>query len=419
MKSRVLLIDDSITIHRVIDLSLDLDMYELEKAFTYEEAIAKMKNFTPDIVLIDNKLEGTNVKELIREIKSKCPAKVVLLVGAFDNFDASKMPDFNCDDYLVKPFNSQTLEDKLGNLLPPKENEDIVVEVQEKDAAVEELMSKISQDIASFEEHEEAGASSTLESTDLSLGLDMSQGVEETSKIGISEEEKEEKIDLESLFSGLEEVDADLLFEETKKYDSSDKEGSLEKVEEEIDSVKYDKTDLFNDMLAGKDFESKMQPTVEENATSNTLELEIEQEEESLDELLHEAELEEDNEYAAVEGITHTESMVELTLEEMGKKIVAEKTETPVTGVVQVISLGEDAIEKAVEKSIKSAISSLPVTDEIIKKAVMEVINEDMLKGIIKECFGKILEKVVWDVVPELAEHLIIAEIEKIKSMGK
>jgi len=31
MKSRVLLIDDSITIHRVIDLSLDLDVYELEK----------------------------------------------------------------------------------------------------------------------------------------------------------------------------------------------------------------------------------------------------------------------------------------------------------------------------------------------------------------------------------------------------
>jgi len=160
----------------------------------YDEAIAKMKNFTPDIILIDNKLEGTNVKEFIQEIKSKCPAKVVLLVGAFDNFDASKMPDFGCDDYLVKPFNSQTLEDKLANLLPPKESEDIVVEVQEKDAAVEELMSKISQDITSFDEQEEAGASLTLESTDLSLGLVMSPDSEDVNKTVIQGEEKEEKI---------------------------------------------------------------------------------------------------------------------------------------------------------------------------------------------------------------------------------
>jgi len=329
MKSRVLLIDDSITIHRVIDLSLDLDVYELEKAFTYDEAIAKMKNFTPDIILIDNKLEGTNVKEFIQEIKSKCPAKVVLLVGAFDNFDASKMPDFGCDDYLVKPFNSQTLEDKLANLLPPKESEDIVVEVQEKDAAVEELMSKISQDITSFDEQEEAGASLTLESTDLSLGLVMSPDSEDVNKTVIQGEEKEEKIDLDSLFSGLEEVDADLLFEETKKEDSLDSGEILQKVEEEIESVKYDKSDLFNDLLAGNDVEDKVQSTADGTATSATFELELEQEEEVLDDLLRESGLKEDKESVAFEEVSPMKRVVEPILEEKFRRLFTEKIEKP------------------------------------------------------------------------------------------
>ena len=38
MKSKVLLIDDSVTIHRVIDLSIDVDRYDIVKVFSKEDA---------------------------------------------------------------------------------------------------------------------------------------------------------------------------------------------------------------------------------------------------------------------------------------------------------------------------------------------------------------------------------------------
>jgi len=213
--------------------------------------------------------------------------------------------------------------------LPPKESEDIVVEVQEKDAAVEELMSKISQDITSFDEQEEAGASLTLESTDLSLGLVMSPDSEDVNKTVIQGEEKEEKIDLDSLFSGLEEVDADLLFEETKKEDSLDSGEILQKVEEEIESVKYDKSDLFNDLLAGNDVEDKVQSTADGTATSATFELELEQEEEVLDDLLRESGLKEDKESVAFEEVSPMKRVVEPILEEKFRRLFTEKIEKP------------------------------------------------------------------------------------------
>ena len=43
MKSKVLLIDDSVTIHRVIDLSIDVDRYDIVKVFSKEDAKKKSK----------------------------------------------------------------------------------------------------------------------------------------------------------------------------------------------------------------------------------------------------------------------------------------------------------------------------------------------------------------------------------------
>jgi len=68
--------------------------------------------------------------------------------------------------------------------------------------------------------------------------------------------------------------------------------------------VKYDKSDLFNDLLAGNDVEDKVQSTADGTATSATFELELEQEEEVLDDLLRESGLKEDKESVAFEEVS-------------------------------------------------------------------------------------------------------------------
>ena len=61
MKKKILLIDDSVTIHRVIDLCVDKVKYDVFKVFSREEAVMKLKSEQPDLVLLDNKLANNEL----------------------------------------------------------------------------------------------------------------------------------------------------------------------------------------------------------------------------------------------------------------------------------------------------------------------------------------------------------------------
>ena len=114
MKKKVLLVDDSVTIHRVIDLSIDADNYDVIKVFSGEDAKLKLNDGGYDFILLDNKLEGTNITDFTALLKaSQANAKIILLVGAFDRFGTDDLKKIGADDYLVKPFDSQSLNAKL------------------------------------------------------------------------------------------------------------------------------------------------------------------------------------------------------------------------------------------------------------------------------------------------------------------
>lgn len=116
MKSKVLLIDDSVTIHRVIDLSIDFDRYDIVKVFSKEDAALKLQSEQFDYILLDNKLDNIIISEYISELKQQQKsAIIILLVGAFDRFDETDLEKTKADDYLVKPFDSQSLNEKLSS----------------------------------------------------------------------------------------------------------------------------------------------------------------------------------------------------------------------------------------------------------------------------------------------------------------
>lgn len=116
MKSKVLLIDDSVTIHRVIDLSIDFDRYDIVKVFSKEDAALKLQSEQFDYILLDNKLDNIIISEYISELKQQQKnATIILLVGAFDRFDETDLDKTKADDYLVKPFDSQSLNEKLSS----------------------------------------------------------------------------------------------------------------------------------------------------------------------------------------------------------------------------------------------------------------------------------------------------------------
>ena len=161
MKKILLLIDDSLTIHRIVEDSIDHERYELFKYFSIEDVDKKLLSIDPHILLLDNKLEGVDVKKFCRDVKNKKRnCKIILLVGAFDIVDDNEMALYMADDYLSKPFNSQLLSDKIEAVLEesissPTDNKQIL----DHESEVEEFLNSIQKNEISVDEGEYTGES--------------------------------------------------------------------------------------------------------------------------------------------------------------------------------------------------------------------------------------------------------------------
>ncbi|MGE4317283.1 MAG: response regulator [Deferribacterales bacterium] len=114
MKKTIMLIDDSVTIHRVIDLCVDKEKYNVIKVFNKDEAEQVIVSDKPDLILLDNKLPDIPTADMITLIKSECPAcYIILLAGAFDQFDKDQCVSAGADDFLFKPFDAKALDARI------------------------------------------------------------------------------------------------------------------------------------------------------------------------------------------------------------------------------------------------------------------------------------------------------------------
>jgi CheY-like chemotaxis protein len=118
---KLLLADDSVTIQKVVALTFTDEGLEVVTASDGQQALEKLDEFTPDIVLADvymPRLSGYQLCEHIRRTERLSHIPVMLLVGSFEPFDEAEARRVGADDYLTKPFQSiRTLIGKVRNLL--------------------------------------------------------------------------------------------------------------------------------------------------------------------------------------------------------------------------------------------------------------------------------------------------------------
>lgn len=118
---KLLLADDSVTIQKVVDLTFTDEGLEVVTVSDGQQALEKLEEFSPDIVLADVFMPKVNGYELCERIKRSDRfghIPVMLLVGSFEPFDEAEARRVGADDYLTKPFQSiRTLIGKVRNLL--------------------------------------------------------------------------------------------------------------------------------------------------------------------------------------------------------------------------------------------------------------------------------------------------------------
>ena len=125
---KLLLADDSVTIQKVIDLTFADEGVQVIAFGDGREAIAKIEEIAPDVVLADvfmPFMNGYEVCEYIKQHENLRHIPVMLLVGSFEPFDEAEARRVGADDTLTKPFQSiRRLIDKVGALVgnqPPGE----------------------------------------------------------------------------------------------------------------------------------------------------------------------------------------------------------------------------------------------------------------------------------------------------------
>ena len=107
---KVLLVDDEVEF--VQSLAERIRMRELgsEVAFDGEEALAKLKDKLPDVMVLDFKMPGIDGLTILEKVKKTYPAVQVIMLTAHGTADIEKKArDLGAFDYLQKPVGIETL----------------------------------------------------------------------------------------------------------------------------------------------------------------------------------------------------------------------------------------------------------------------------------------------------------------------
>ncbi len=104
-KGTILVVDDEETLRITIKEFLDEQGYEVVVAGTCEQALERINEFLPDLILLDLRLPDMSGLELLEKIKSKDAHALIIVMTGFGSVDsaveAMKIGAYN---YLEKPF---------------------------------------------------------------------------------------------------------------------------------------------------------------------------------------------------------------------------------------------------------------------------------------------------------------------------
>jgi len=120
MPKQILLVEDSVTMQKVVQIAFAREDYEIRSATSADEALSRLKEARPDIVVADAGLTGKSGYDLAAAVKAEPTTKdvpVLLLTGNFNPYDEARGQRSGVDAFLVKPFDTQSVIDKVNGLV--------------------------------------------------------------------------------------------------------------------------------------------------------------------------------------------------------------------------------------------------------------------------------------------------------------
>ena len=112
MSKKVLIVDDEVNIVISLEFLMEQAGYTVDVARSGDEALAKVAEFRPDLILLDVMLPGINGFDICQRIR-QTPAwqhmKVVMLTAKGREVEITKGLALGADAYITKPFSTKAL----------------------------------------------------------------------------------------------------------------------------------------------------------------------------------------------------------------------------------------------------------------------------------------------------------------------
>ncbi len=101
---RILVVDDDPMVATTIQRVLRPEGYEVDVALDGQEAVDRVKQKRPDLVVLDVMMPGVDGFEVCRRMRAEDNLPILLLTARGGTADRVRGLDTGADDYLVKPF---------------------------------------------------------------------------------------------------------------------------------------------------------------------------------------------------------------------------------------------------------------------------------------------------------------------------
>jgi DNA-binding response OmpR family regulator len=117
MKKRILIIEDDAALARVLRDNLLFEGFDVESVGDGNLAVAKARDFVPDLVVLDIMLPGRDGFELFGLLRQGGPTPIVVLTARSEKSDKLRGLNLGADDYVTKPFDLEELLARIHAVL--------------------------------------------------------------------------------------------------------------------------------------------------------------------------------------------------------------------------------------------------------------------------------------------------------------
>lgn len=109
MERKILVVDDEKPIADILQFNLKKEGFDVICAYDGLEAIEKVKEFMPDLILLDIMLPLKDGIEVCREVRKKYDMPIIMLTAKDSEIDKVIGLEIGADDYVTKPFSTREL----------------------------------------------------------------------------------------------------------------------------------------------------------------------------------------------------------------------------------------------------------------------------------------------------------------------